>query len=55
MQDAEIAAVAPKIMNVLLSRIQGAYMARAESNPADPVLRKFSSLSKQISDIGSSR
>ncbi|KAF2155999.1 hypothetical protein K461DRAFT_275065 [Myriangium duriaei CBS 260.36] len=52
LQDAEIAAVAPKIMQVLLGRIQGAYMTFAEMNPSDPVLRKFSNLSKQITDIG---
>ncbi|PSK51627.1 hypothetical protein B9Z65_2894 [Elsinoe australis] len=52
LQDPEIASVAPKIMNVLLSRIQGAYMTFAESNPSDPVLRRISHLSKQITDIG---
>ncbi|GAM82576.1 hypothetical protein ANO11243_005580 [Dothideomycetidae sp. 11243] len=47
-KDTDIAAVAPKIMHVLLGRIQGAYMTFAETNPSDPVLRKFSNLSKQI-------
>ncbi|PNS14620.1 U3 small nucleolar RNA-associated protein 21 [Sphaceloma murrayae] len=52
LQDTEIVSVAPKIMNVLLSRIQGAYMTFAERDPADPVLRKFSGVSKQITEIG---
>lgn len=51
LQDPEIAAVAPKIMDVLLQRMQGAYMQIAESDPSDPALRRVSMLSRQISEI----
>ncbi|KAG8627577.1 hypothetical protein KVT40_005060 [Elsinoe batatas] len=52
LQDQEIVQVAPKIMNVLLGRIQGAYMMFAEKDVNDPILRKFSGLSKRIGEMG---
>jgi len=38
-------------MDVLLSRLQGAYMQLAETIPGDPALRTLSILSRQIGDI----
>jgi len=51
LQDPEIREVAPKIMDVLQQRMQGAYMQIAEANRGDPALRKISSLAQQILDI----
>ncbi|KAI4725920.1 hypothetical protein E4T49_06352 [Aureobasidium sp. EXF-10728] len=51
LNDAEIREVAPKIMDVLQQRMQGAYMSIAENNQQDPVLRIVSGLSRQINDI----
>ena len=51
LQDPEIAQVAPKIMDVLLSRLQGTFMHVSEVRPGDPVLRKLSTLSRQINEI----
>ncbi|KAH0292755.1 hypothetical protein M436DRAFT_38439 [Aureobasidium namibiae CBS 147.97] len=49
--DPEIREVAPKIMDVLQQRMQGAYMSIAESNVQDPALRVVSTLSRQINEI----
>ena len=49
--DPEIREVAPKIMDVLQTRMQGAYMQIAENNPTDPALRLVAGLSRQIMDI----
>ncbi|KAF1353414.1 hypothetical protein BDV97DRAFT_346495 [Delphinella strobiligena] len=53
LQEPEIREVAPKIMDVLQQRMQGAYMQIAETNPQDPALRKVSGLSRQIAEIKS--
>jgi hypothetical protein len=50
-QDPEIAQVAPKIMDVLFQRMQGAYMQIAEVNVNDASLREISALSKRINEI----
>lgn len=51
LQDPEIREVAPKIMDVLQQRMQGAYMDMAEADPHNPMLRKVSGLARQINDI----
>lgn len=51
LKDPEIREVAPKIMDVLQQRMQGAYMDMAEAEPGNPVLRKVSSLARQILEI----
>lgn len=51
LQDLDIREVAPKIMDVLQQRMQGAYMQLAEKNGQDPALRKISTLSHQINEI----
>lgn len=51
LMDPEIREVAPKIMDVLQQRMQGAYMHIAEVNVQDPALRRVSGLSRQIQDI----
>ncbi|KAL1636920.1 hypothetical protein SLS56_001017 [Neofusicoccum ribis] len=50
-RDPDIREVAPKIMDVLSSRLQAAYMQIAESNPGDPVLRKISMLSRRAREL----
>ena len=50
-RDPDIREVAPKIMDVLSSRLQAAYMQIAESNPTDPVLRKISQLSRRAREL----
>jgi len=37
-------------MEVLLLRLQGAYMMLAETRPGDPALRKLSGLSREIQE-----
>ncbi|QIX01390.1 hypothetical protein AMS68_006907 [Peltaster fructicola] len=50
--DPEIRDVIPKIMDVLITRLQGAYMQIAESQPTDQdILRKLASLNRQIGEI----
>lgn len=51
LQDPEIFEVAPKIVDVLQQRMQGAYMQIAEKYPGDPALRKLSALARQIGEI----
>ncbi|KAM0713881.1 hypothetical protein Q7P37_010843 [Cladosporium fusiforme] len=49
--DPDIRDVAPKIMDVLSQRLQGAYMQLAESQPRDEnALRKMVTLNRQIAD-----
>ncbi|KAM3422615.1 hypothetical protein BST61_g104 [Cercospora zeina] len=47
----DIMDVAPKIMDVLTQRLQGAYMAISEARPSDPALRSISNLSRQVHEI----
>lgn len=49
--DPDIKEVAPKIMDVLSSRLQAAYMQIADSNPTDPVLRKISMLTRRAREL----
>jgi hypothetical protein len=51
LNDPEIREVAPKIMDVLQQRMQGAYMSIAENDVQNPALRLVSGLSRQINDI----
>lgn len=53
LQDHEIAQVAPKIMDVLLSRLQAEYMHTAEVRPGAPILRQLAMLVRQITEIRS--
>jgi len=53
-QDPDIRDVAPKIMDVLYQRLQGAYMQLAESVPRDDnALRKMVALTRQIAEVKS--
>ena len=47
----EIREIAPKIMDVLQQRMQGAYMQLAETKGHDPALQKIATLSRQINEI----
>lgn len=50
--DPEIHDVAPKIMDVLVQRLQGAYMHIAEARPSDQeVLRKLVALNRRIGEV----
>ncbi|KAK4550819.1 hypothetical protein LTR36_000399 [Oleoguttula mirabilis] len=51
MNDPDIMDVAPKIMDVLSQRLQGAYMHISEANPSDANLRKISALNRQVSEV----
>ncbi|EME47720.1 hypothetical protein DOTSEDRAFT_123822 [Dothistroma septosporum NZE10] len=51
MSDADIRDVAPKIMDVLSQRLQGAYMSISENSPNDPSLRTISQLNRQVNEI----
>jgi hypothetical protein len=51
-QDSDIRDVAPKIMEVLYQRLQGAYMQLAEMEPRDDnALRKMVALTRQIAEV----
>jgi hypothetical protein len=46
-QDADIREVAPKIMDILIQRLDALYMSTAENNPQDHILRKIPPLSRR--------
>lgn len=46
-QDPDIREVAPRIMDILIQRLEGLYMSIAENNPHEPVLRKIPPLSRR--------
>ena len=50
-KDGDIMDVAPKIMDVLSQRLQGAYMQISEANPSDPNLKTISTLNRQVNEI----
>ncbi|KXT18552.1 hypothetical protein AC579_2270 [Pseudocercospora musae] len=50
-QDADIMDVAPKIMDVLSQRLQGAYMNISEQRPSDPLLKKISSINRSVQEV----
>ena len=51
--DADMRDMAPKIMDILSQRLQGAYMSMAERAPSDPALRKISALHRQVGEVRS--
>ncbi|PGH32982.1 hypothetical protein GX50_04196 [[Emmonsia] crescens] len=50
-RDPEIYEVAPKIMDVLIQRLEALYMAIAENTPHDPVLRRIPRLTRWARDL----
>ncbi|EGC48094.1 conserved hypothetical protein [Histoplasma capsulatum var. duboisii H88] len=50
-RDPEIYEVAPKIMTVLIQRLEALYMAIAENTPHDPVLRRIPRLTRWARDL----
>ena len=51
LSDADIKDVAPRIMDVLSQRLQGAYMAVSEANPGSPNLKQISKLNRQVQEV----
>lgn len=51
LKNEDIREVAPKIMDVLSQRLQGAYMNLSEADPGDPALKRISALNRQIVEI----
>ncbi|KAL1871777.1 hypothetical protein Plec18167_006927 [Paecilomyces lecythidis] len=51
LHDADIREVAPKIMDILIQRLEGLYMAIAENNPHNPILRKIPPLSRRAREL----
>ncbi|KAK5131332.1 hypothetical protein LTR08_000998 [Meristemomyces frigidus] len=51
MKDHDIMDVAPKIMDVLSQRLQGAYMLISETNPGDHNLGRISALVRQVREV----
>lgn len=49
--DPDIQDVAPKIMDVLSQRLQGAYMTISEASPNDANLRRISALNRQVNEV----
>ncbi|OJD20056.1 hypothetical protein AJ78_00073 [Emergomyces pasteurianus Ep9510] len=50
-KDPEIYEVAPKIMDVLIQRLEALYMSIAENTPHDPVLRRIPRLTRWARDL----
>ena len=50
-EDPDIKEVAPKIMDVLSQRLQGAYMNISEANPSEPSLKRISTLNRQVVEV----
>ena len=50
-KDVDIIEVAPKIMDVLSQRLQGAYMNISEATPGAPALKKISALNRQVNEV----
>ncbi|EQL35634.1 hypothetical protein BDFG_02832 [Blastomyces dermatitidis ATCC 26199] len=50
-RDPEIYEVAPKIMAVLIQRLEALYMATAENNPHDPISRRIPRLTRWARDL----
>ncbi|ODH52911.1 hypothetical protein GX48_00779 [Paracoccidioides brasiliensis] len=50
-KDPEIYEVAPKIMDVLIQRLEALYMAIAENTPHDPILRRIPRLTRWARDL----
>jgi len=51
LSDNDISEMAPRIMEVLSSRLQGAYMAIAETDPVAPCLRRIHGLTKAVAEV----
>ncbi|KAH8704207.1 hypothetical protein BGW36DRAFT_370876 [Talaromyces proteolyticus] len=51
LSDPDIRDVSPKIMDILIQRLDGLYMAAAEKNPHDVVLRKIPPLSRRAREL----
>ena len=51
LQDEDIREVAPKIMEVLSQRLQGAYMNLSEADPGEPALKRISALNRKVGEI----
>ncbi|KAL2845421.1 hypothetical protein BJY01DRAFT_181836 [Aspergillus pseudoustus] len=49
--DPDIREVAPKIMDILIQRLEGLYMAVAKEAPHDPVLRRIPPLSRRAREL----
>ena len=50
-QDPDIIEVAPKIMDIIISRLDALYMAIAGNTPHDPVLRRIPPLTRWARDL----
>jgi len=50
-QDPDIREVAPKIMDILIQRLENLYMSIAENTPHDPILRKIPPLSRRAREL----
>ncbi|KAL4898321.1 hypothetical protein BDV59DRAFT_166644 [Aspergillus ambiguus] len=51
LQDKDIREVAPRIMEILLQRLNALYMDVVKVNPHDPITRKIAMLSRRVRDL----
>ncbi|KAJ9220714.1 hypothetical protein DTO027B5_2241 [Paecilomyces variotii] len=51
LHDPDIREVAPKIMDILIQRLESLYMAIAENDPHNPILRKIPPLSRRAREL----
>ncbi|KAL4944062.1 hypothetical protein BDV06DRAFT_220638 [Aspergillus oleicola] len=51
LRDPDIREVAPKIMDILISRLDGLYMSAAKENPHSPILRRIPPLVRRATEL----
>ncbi|KKA20490.1 hypothetical protein T310_5478 [Rasamsonia emersonii CBS 393.64] len=51
LRDPDIREVAPRIMDILIQRLESLYMSIAENNPHDPVVRRIPPLSRRAREL----
>jgi len=51
LSNTDIKEVAPKIMDVLSSRLQGAYMSLSEANSGAPELKRIVGLNRKVGEV----
>ena len=52
-KDPEIMEIAPRLMDVIIQRLESVFMRIAELHPGDPVLRKIPALTRQARELRS--
>jgi hypothetical protein len=51
LNDPDMKEMTPKIMDILSSRLQGAYMSISERSPGEAALKRISALHRQVGEV----